>query len=151
LLLWPLWLKLLHPQPLLFQQRLLQRPHPQPLRLLLPPLPNLQRMHLKPPKKPLKRKSPRQKRRPPDFSDFDKKPCNAGLFFAQCDPNLGENTDVAIPQSFIQELLSRVDVVEVVGRFVQLKKGGANFMGLCPFHGEKSPSFTVSPTKQFFH
>jgi DNA primase len=58
---------------------------------------------------------------------------------------------VAIPQSFIQELLSRVDVVEVVGRYVQLKKGGANFMGLCPFHGEKSPSFTVSPTKQFFH
>jgi DNA primase len=58
---------------------------------------------------------------------------------------------VAIPQSFIQELLSRVDVVEVVGRYVQLKKGGANFMGLCPFHGEKSPSFTVSPAKQFFH
>jgi DNA primase len=64
---------------------------------------------------------------------------------------LGQNTKVAIPQSFIQELLSRIDVVEVVGRFVQLKKGGANFMGLCPFHGEKSPSFTVSPTKQFFH
>ena len=58
---------------------------------------------------------------------------------------------MAIPQSFIQELLSRVDVVEVVGRYVQLKKGGANFMGLCPFHGEKSPSFTVSPSKQFFH
>ena len=58
---------------------------------------------------------------------------------------------MAIPQSFIQELLSRVDVVEVVGRFVQLKKGVANFMGLCPFHGEKSPSFTVSATKQFFH
>jgi DNA primase len=58
---------------------------------------------------------------------------------------------VAIPQSFIQELLSRIDVVEVVGRYVQLKKGGANFMGLCPFHGEKSPSFTVSPSKQFFH
>jgi len=58
---------------------------------------------------------------------------------------------VAIPQSFLQELLSRIDVVEVVGRYVQLKKGGANFMGLCPFHGEKSPSFSVSPTKQFFH
>ena len=58
---------------------------------------------------------------------------------------------MAIPQSFIQELLSRVDVVEVVGKYVQLKKGGANFMGLCPFHGEKSPSFSVSPTKQFFH
>jgi DNA primase len=58
---------------------------------------------------------------------------------------------VAIPQSFIQELLNRVDVVDVVGRYVQLKKGGANFMGLCPFHGEKSPSFSVSPTKQFYH
>ena len=64
---------------------------------------------------------------------------------------MGENSAVAIPQSFLQELLSRVDVVEVVGRYVQLKKGGANFMGLCPFHGEKSPSFSVSPTKQFFH
>jgi len=58
---------------------------------------------------------------------------------------------MAIPQSFLSELLARVDVVEVVGKYVQLKKGGANFMGLCPFHGEKSPSFSVSPTKQFFH
>ena len=58
---------------------------------------------------------------------------------------------MAIPQSFIQELSSRADVVEIVGRYVQLKKAGANFMGLCPFHGEKSPSFTVSPTKQFYH
>ena len=58
---------------------------------------------------------------------------------------------MAIPQSFIQELLSRVDIVEVVGRYVALRKGGANFMGLCPFHGEKSPSFSVSPTKQFYH
>ena len=58
---------------------------------------------------------------------------------------------MAIPQSFIQELIARTDVVEVVGRHVQLKKGGANFMGLCPFHGEKSPSFSVSPAKQFYH
>ena len=56
---------------------------------------------------------------------------------------------MSIPQTFLQELLSRADVVEIVGRYVQLKKGGANFMGLCPFHGEKSPSFSVSPTKQF--
>ena len=56
-----------------------------------------------------------------------------------------------IPQSFIQELLARIDVVEVVGRYVQLKKGGANFQGLCPFHNEKSPSFTVSQSKQFYH
>ncbi|HEY0885600.1 MAG TPA: DNA primase, partial [Ramlibacter sp.] len=58
---------------------------------------------------------------------------------------------MAIPQSFLQELLARADVVEIVGRYVPLKKGGANYMGLCPFHGEKSPSFSVSPTKQFFH
>jgi len=58
---------------------------------------------------------------------------------------------MAIPQSFIQELLARADVVDIVGRHVQLKKGGANFMGLCPFHGEKSPSFSVSPSKQFYH
>ena len=56
-----------------------------------------------------------------------------------------------IPQPFIQDLLNRVDIVDVVGRHVQLKKGGANLMGLCPFHNEKSPSFTVSPTKQFYH
>ena len=58
---------------------------------------------------------------------------------------------MSIPQAFIQELIARADVVEIVGRYVQLKKAGANFMGLCPFHGEKSPSFSVSPTKQFYH
>jgi DNA primase len=58
---------------------------------------------------------------------------------------------MSIPQSFVQELLARADVVEIVGRYVKLKKGGANFVGLCPFHSEKSPSFSVSPTKQFFH
>ena len=56
-----------------------------------------------------------------------------------------------IPQSFIADLIARVDIVDVVGRYVQLKKGGVNYMGLCPFHNEKSPSFTVSPTKQFYH
>ena len=56
-----------------------------------------------------------------------------------------------IPPGFIQDLLSRVDIVDVVSRHVQLKKGGANLSGLCPFHAEKSPSFTVSPTKQFYH
>ena len=66
-------------------------------------------------------------------------------------PQITDNRLVAIPQHFIQDLIARADVVEVVGRHVQLKKGGANFMGLCPFHAEKSPSFTVSPTKQFFH
>ncbi len=56
-----------------------------------------------------------------------------------------------IPDSFKQDLLNRVDIVEVVQRYVQLRKGGANYLGLCPFHNEKSPSFTVSPAKQFYH
>lgn len=56
-----------------------------------------------------------------------------------------------IPDSFIQDLLARVDVADVVGQYVQLRKGGVNLLGLCPFHNEKSPSFTVSPTKQFYH
>jgi DNA primase len=56
-----------------------------------------------------------------------------------------------IPDSFKQDLLNRVDIVDVVSRYVQLKKGGANFQGLCPFHSEKTPSFTVSPAKQFYH
>lgn len=58
---------------------------------------------------------------------------------------------MSIPPHFIQELLARADIVEIVGRYVPLKKGGANFMGLCPFHNEKSPSFSVNPVKQFFH
>ncbi len=58
---------------------------------------------------------------------------------------------MSIPQSFIQQLLAKADVVGVVGRYVKLKKSGANFMGLCPFHDEKSPSFSVSPTRQFYH
>ena len=56
-----------------------------------------------------------------------------------------------IPESFKQDLLNRVDIVEVVSRYVRLKKGGANYSGLCPFHNEKSPSFSVSPAKQFYH
>jgi DNA primase len=56
-----------------------------------------------------------------------------------------------IPESFIQELLARIDIVEVIERYVPLKKGGANFQACCPFHSEKTPSFTVSPSKQFYH
>ncbi len=56
-----------------------------------------------------------------------------------------------IPQHFIDELLRRVDIVEVVGQYVPLKRAGANYQGLCPFHTEKSPSFSVSPSKQFYH
>jgi DNA primase len=56
-----------------------------------------------------------------------------------------------IPASFISDLLARVDIVDVVGEHVKLRKGGANMLGLCPFHNEKSGSFTVSPAKQFYH
>lgn len=56
-----------------------------------------------------------------------------------------------IPESFIQELLNRVDIVDVIDKSVPLKKAGANYSACCPFHNEKSPSFTVSPTKQFYH
>lgn len=56
-----------------------------------------------------------------------------------------------IPQSFIQDLLNRIDIVDVIERHVPLKKAGTNYSACCPFHSEKTPSFTVSPTKQFYH
>jgi DNA primase len=56
-----------------------------------------------------------------------------------------------IPPAFIHDLLARVDIVEVVGRSVELKRAGATHKGLCPFHGEKSPSFTVSASRQTYH
>src|SRR3989441_5932321 len=56
-----------------------------------------------------------------------------------------------IPQEFIQSLLGRVDIVDVVDRYVKLKKAGSNYSACCPFHTEKTPSFTVSPAKQFYH
>src|SRR6516165_3071624 len=56
-----------------------------------------------------------------------------------------------IPNDFISTLLSRVDIVDVIDRHVPLKRAGANYQACCPFHSEKTPSFTVSPTKQFYH
>lgn len=55
-----------------------------------------------------------------------------------------------ITQNSIQQILNRIDVVDVVGGFVKLKKRGANYLGLCPFHNERTPSFTVSPSKEIF-
>jgi DNA primase len=56
-----------------------------------------------------------------------------------------------IPASFIDELMARTDIVEVINARVPLKKAGREYSACCPFHGEKTPSFTVSPTKQFYH
>jgi DNA primase len=57
---------------------------------------------------------------------------------------------LAISQNTIQQILSRVDIIDIVGSFVKLKKRGTNYIGLCPFHNEKSPSFTVSPAKEIY-
>src|SRR6188474_2180394 len=55
-----------------------------------------------------------------------------------------------IPQETIQQIQNRIDIVEIVGGFVKLKKRGTNYLGLCPFHNEKTPSFTVSPAKEIY-
>jgi len=55
-----------------------------------------------------------------------------------------------ISQATIQQILNRIDIIDVVGAFVKLKRRGSNFLGLCPFHNEKTPSFTVSPSKELY-
>src|SRR3954464_7239657 len=55
-----------------------------------------------------------------------------------------------ISQNTIQQIKSRIDIIEIIGGFVKLKKRGANYLGLCPFHNEKTPSFTVSPSKEIY-
>ena len=58
---------------------------------------------------------------------------------------------MAFPQSFLDELIARSDIVDVVGSYVQLNRKGANLFGLCPFHSEKTGSFSVSPDKQIYY
>ncbi|TLY47731.1 MAG: hypothetical protein E6K54_04920 [Gammaproteobacteria bacterium] len=56
-----------------------------------------------------------------------------------------------IPQEFINELLARVDIVQLIDARVPLRKKGKNYIACCPFHAEKTPSFTVTPEKQFYY
>ncbi len=56
-----------------------------------------------------------------------------------------------IPQTFIDDLLARLDIAEVIGQRLRLRRAGANLVACCPFHAEKTPSFSVNPTKQFYH
>ena len=58
---------------------------------------------------------------------------------------------MAFPQAFLDELIARNPIEDVVGQYVQLKRSGANYFGLCPFHGEKTPSFSVAPNKQMYY
>src|SRR6266481_1384621 len=55
-----------------------------------------------------------------------------------------------ISQETIQQIVSRIDIIEIVSSFIKLKKRGTNYIGLCPFHNEKTPSFTVSPSKEIY-
>src|SRR6188508_3181656 len=55
-----------------------------------------------------------------------------------------------ISQNTIQEIVSKIDIIDIIGGFVKLKKRGTNYLGLCPFHNEKTPSFTVSPAKEIY-
>jgi DNA primase len=64
-----------------------------------------------------------------------------------CGNSIGKHL---ITQNTIQQILSRIDIIEIVGSFIKLKKRGTNYLGLCPFHNEKSPSFTVSPAKEIY-
>src|SRR5690606_3181984 len=58
---------------------------------------------------------------------------------------------IRIPEEKVNEIKQSVDIVEVISDYVQLKKQGRNYFGLCPFHGENTPSFSVSAEKQIFH
>lgn len=77
-----------------------------------------------------------------------------GLFFCFLTVFIGVNcfpySGHLISQNTIQQILARLDIIDVIGGFVKLKKRGANYLGLCPFHNEKTPSFTVSPTKELY-
>jgi DNA primase len=56
-----------------------------------------------------------------------------------------------IPEATVEQVLASTDIVEVIGRYVKLRRAGTNFVGLCPFHNEKTPSFNVSPSRNSYH
>ncbi len=64
---------------------------------------------------------------------------------------IGDNMTNFISDDTIEKIKDSSEIVEIISDYVQLKRSGANYVGLCPFHNEKTPSFTVSPTRQFFH
>src|SRR5206468_6555842 len=75
-------------------------------------------------------------------------------FGIACNAKRGENNQAhmgSIPSEIIEQVAAANDIVEVIGSYFPLKRGGANFKALCPFHQEKTPSFMVSPSRQAFH
>ncbi|GIS41038.1 MAG: hypothetical protein Ct9H90mP13_08840 [Pseudomonadota bacterium] len=56
-----------------------------------------------------------------------------------------------IPQTFIDDLIDRSDITEIIGKRIEIKKAGKEYKACCPFHNEKTPSFTISPEKGFYH
>ena len=69
------------------------------------------------------------------------------LFFSQ----LGKGLNMAISKNSIENLKTSTDIIDIVSNYIEVRKAGANFKALCPFHGEKTPSFVLSPTKQIYH
>ena len=64
--------------------------------------------------------------------------------------SFSNESKIYMTNSIVDELLSRVDIVDIISKYVPLKRAGSNFSACCPFHWEKTPSFMVSPTKQIF-
>ena len=64
---------------------------------------------------------------------------------------VGKKKEMYYPEEIVEQVIAANDIVDVIGSHVHLKKSGASFMGLCPFHNEKTPSFSVHPGKQVFH
>ena len=73
-----------------------------------------------------------------------------GICYAHPNRKRYNYLDAVITQNTIQQILNRIEILEIIGGFVRLKRRGANYLGLCPFHNEKTPSFTVSPSKEIY-